>query len=172
MTATAILLTILGVIPWGREHRAPGFFVFNSADEMAQVWQMDGGTKETLPSAYNTIGEIRVFEGDAKAKDEPPRVDFAKHMVVAAFLGEKRSGGYSISIEKLYPIVKDKRWLVVLYRETAPAPGTMQTRAIIYPSHVVVVPKFKYDEVKFINVESEEGRQGAAALKQAQDANK
>lgn len=152
--AVWVVLSILGVIQWAPQHQKAEFRVFQSAKEMAAVWTSDGGKSETLPAAFDEVGEIRVYAG-TEAR-QMPKVDFAKHTVVALFAGEKSTGGYGIKAEKVL-VTADKKKAVVLYSEKSPAPGGPVTMVMAYPSHVVVIEKFT-GEIKFVSVDSEEGK--------------
>jgi hypothetical protein len=67
---------------------------------------------------------------------ERPSVDFNNEMVVAAFLGEQRSGGSSIEISKIEEIPVERQIFVFL-RETKPPPGSMVIQAMTQPYHIV-----------------------------------
>lgn len=74
-----------------------------------------------------------------------PEVDFDKNNVVVAFMGQKRSGGYSITIEKV--TVKDNTALV-LVKNTVPEPNTTVTMALTAPYCMALIPKTDNVEVK------------------------
>lgn len=78
--------------------------------------------------------------------DRPaPKIDFAKDMVVAVFLGSRTTGGYTIAIEE----VRDEGGkLIVKYRESSPGRGAITAQVITAPYHIVAVPK-KPGEVRF-----------------------
>ncbi len=69
-----------------------------------------------------------------------PKVDFGKNMVLAAFMGEKRTGGYAIQITK---VVARNGEVVVFIKETTPPPDAIVTQTLTQPFHIVVVPKAK-----------------------------
>lgn len=70
--------------------------------------------------------------------DAPPPVDFAGQVAIVACLGERRSGGYAIEIVSV-EVADDA--LIVRVRETAPAPGSVNTQALTAPYHVVRVAR-------------------------------
>ncbi len=72
---------------------------------------------------------------------EPPpqtQIDFSNYSVIAVFMGEKNTGGYSIEIDKIYH-EGDK--IVVYINESTPAPDMMVTQALTQPYHIVKVER-------------------------------
>ncbi|MBE99773.1 protease complex subunit PrcB family protein [Flavobacterium coralii] len=65
-------------------------------------------------------------------------VDFSKYNVVAVFMGQKRSGGYSITVEK---VVVDGNTAQVLVKNTLPEQGAMVTMALTAPYCMAAIPK-------------------------------
>lgn len=84
--------------------------------------------------------------GDAKGTT-PPRVDFDKETVLAATLGARKTGGFTISFAE---IRKDGTTLKALLKTKSPTPGSMVTMAITKPFVVVAIPKHE-GEVEFID---------------------
>ena len=72
-----------------------------------------------------------------------PAVDFSKNNVVALFMGQKRTGGYSINVRKV-TVEDDTATVEVL--ETSPE--GMATMALTAPYCIVVIPKTANVEVK------------------------
>ena len=66
------------------------------------------------------------------------KVDFAKEMVIAAFSGQRNSGGYTIKIER---IESTPRETIVRIKESSPPPGSINTMAITQPFKIVRVSK-------------------------------
>lgn len=64
-----------------------------------------------------------------------PTIDFSKEMVIAVFMGQRSSGGFSTTIEK---VVDGAKNVVVTYREKSPS--GMSTAAMSQPFHIVRVP--------------------------------
>lgn len=67
-------------------------------------------------------------------KPRPPKVDFTKEMVIAVFLGEQPTGGFSVTITQVEQRVDALR---VVVEETAPPPDAMVTQAFSSPYHLV-----------------------------------
>ena len=104
----------------------------NCAAKMPKrVAAMDG---DQFVSAWNSIfGSAR-----AGRPVPPPEVDFKKEMVLAVFIGEKRTGGYSVEIKSA---VEENGKLVVTVSETAPKPDAIVTQALTSPFHLVAVKR-------------------------------
>lgn len=67
-----------------------------------------------------------------------PAVDFSQSSILAVYMGERNSGGYSIEVtgaELVNGVLK------VTVRETRPAPDAMVTMALTQPYHMVRLPK-------------------------------
>jgi hypothetical protein len=67
-----------------------------------------------------------------------PAVDFSREMVVGVFMGSRPTAGYTVTI--LSSFEKDGKMLV-RYRETQPAAGTLTAQILTSPFHLVAVPK-------------------------------
>ena len=67
-----------------------------------------------------------------------PPVDFSKEMIVAATMGTKRTGGYTIEIVRVEPAGKS---LQIFVKQTSPPPGALTIQALTAPFHFVAVPK-------------------------------
>lgn len=88
-------------------------------------------TTVTTPEAWETL-----WSEHMGADSERPEVDFAKEAVVAVFLGQKPTGGYSATIQSVR--LSDKT-LQVTYTEKSPSPDSITTQVISYPSHIVKI---------------------------------
>ena len=69
-----------------------------------------------------------------------PPVDFGQEMIIAAFLDEQRSGGYTVEITRIEENA-EKRQLTVFWREAKPPAGSMVIQALTQPYHIVKVKK-------------------------------
>lgn len=67
-----------------------------------------------------------------------PKINFTNHTVIAAFMGEQKTGGYSIEIKKIKDSGKE---IIVYIKERAPAKGAITTMILTQPYHVVKVKK-------------------------------
>jgi len=85
-----------------------------------------------LQEAYGIINRFR------RPGLPVPEVDFEKYIVVAIFLGERSSGGYSAEI---LSISSGKDELVVNIKENRPNPDEIHVTAICQPFCFVKIPK-------------------------------
>lgn len=65
-------------------------------------------------------------------------VDWSKEMLLAAFMGEKPTGGYSVTIQDVRP---ERGRLVVTVAQSAPGHGMMTTQVLTTPFDIVAVKK-------------------------------
>lgn len=73
----------------------------------------------------------------ARVRDPLPAVDFSQRMVIIAALGERRTGGYRIDIEKVLATDTGVR---VQIQASTPGEACMVTQALTQPFHIVSVP--------------------------------
>ena len=79
-------------------------------------------------------------------KPELPTVDFSKNMVIAVFMGDKPTAGYSIQISE---VAKLNGEVVVKVKEISPPKGAILLPVITQPFHIVVVPKVE-GRIRFV----------------------
>ena len=100
-----------------------------------------GYTKATRMILY-TEDQWKEIWGKAQVlrlpKPELPKIDFEKEMVIAVFMGERSSGGYSIEIIK---IIRTEKEIVVEVEEKEPPSESLRTMALTQPYHIVVIKK-------------------------------
>ena len=87
------------------------------------------GQWETLWKQHST---------SAGSVEKIPAVDFSKEMVIAATMGEQRTGGYSIEIVRVEP---KGTTLSIAVRLSSPPPGAITIQALTAPFHFVAVPR-------------------------------
>lgn len=112
---------------------------------------------EAVPVSFGVLGHGSVAEGMHERKnyaiyskeeyekiwkltgstEKMPTVDFKKGMVIAVFAGDRPSGGYAISVEKIEDVGK-KRVVTVLIEK--PGAGCITTQAITNPYQIIRVP--------------------------------
>lgn len=83
-------------------------------------------SQQQLQELYNKLGW-----------NDIPQIDFTKNNVVALFMGEKRTGGYSIGIKK---VTIEGNTAIVTSVETKPQEGHV-TMAITSPYCIALIPK-------------------------------
>lgn len=126
--------------------------VLPSFASAASAWDkiagQSAGIKEKLCVVVRTQQEwgalwIKHNHGRAAGK---PAVDFTKEMVVAVFLGERRSGGYKVEVKLMADPLEPKTRIVVFYREVPPAGASFAVQMVTQPYVMVKVPhKAKVD---------------------------
>lgn len=99
-------------------YREPTRLVIKTEDQWREVWE-----------------KLRFLR---LPRPELPKIDFEKEMVVAVFMGECTSGGYSIEIIN---IIRTEEEIVVVVEEKEPLPESLRTMALTQPYHVVVVKR-------------------------------
>lgn len=67
-----------------------------------------------------------------------PDVDFRREWVVAAFMGEKPTGGYLVDVRE---VVREGRRIRVTVVQEEPGPNDLVTMVITYPGHIVAVAR-------------------------------
>ncbi len=67
-----------------------------------------------------------------------PTVDFNSHSVILVALGQRRTGGYSVSIDH---VNRSGDGAVVTYTATSPGQGCMTTQMITSPVLIISVPR-------------------------------
>ncbi len=105
----------------GLQYPESGGMVFRDAESWEAFW--------------NRYCMVITGEGN---KLPAPEVDFSTRMLVGVFSGEKPTGGYSISIQR---VLDGPKRLVVEYLEESPPPDAMVTMALTYPCQIIAVPR-------------------------------
>lgn len=104
------------------------------------------GPAQALAMVARTPGEyqkmIRTFGADLL----PPMPDFNTQMIVAISMGQRRTGGYSVTI---LGIEERNRVLYVRYRERVPKKDELVTQALTAPYHIKVLPHSDATKVLF-----------------------
>lgn len=98
-----------------------------------------------IDSKFIVIEDVKsldeVYDLLSKGKSpklEAPKINFDNETIIALFLGEKTSGGYSISVEK---VVNYKDSIVVNYKTETPKKGEMVTSVMTQPYCIIKMPK-------------------------------
>ncbi|MDP8256165.1 MAG: zf-HC2 domain-containing protein [Candidatus Alcyoniella australis] len=103
--------------------------VYSGVTTRSQLVLHDAGSFAAL---WNKIFGITV-----PLPDVPP-VDFEHNFAVAAFLGERASGGFKVRIEN---VLWSTDRLVVYVNQSLPDPNSAVTLALTQPYHVVILPR-------------------------------
>lgn len=94
------------------------FVVVDRAEQWRSLWQDHRGSR------------------NARAPD----INFDRYRLVAIFMGEQRSGGYSIDVQR---IEKRDEAVWIKLREQTPAPDQMVTMALTQPFVMVKIPRIQ-----------------------------
>ena len=70
-----------------------------------------------------------------------PAIDFAKEMVVGAFMGSQNTAGFSIDVVGYRLATPGGNDVIVEYRETVPGRDVIAAQVIVAPFHIVVIPR-------------------------------
>ena len=76
--------------------------------------------------------------GSSAVSTNLPAVDFQRELVIAAAMGQKRTGGYAIRIERAETNATQLRILIM---EQLPDPERMVTQALTAPFHFAAFPR-------------------------------
>jgi hypothetical protein len=102
---------------------------FTSIDQRNQS-QID----EPREAAVRSAAELAALWKEHEPNNSPPAVDFGKSMVIAVFLGTRRTAGYTAEITK---IEKQDDGLLVTWREQRPGPDDLVAQVVTAPFHIV-----------------------------------
>jgi hypothetical protein len=113
--------------------------VVGAPDQELEFEELASGAHARTPAAFNEyIVEPRRFaEVWAHAGGARPAVDFTRHAVVAAFIGQRNTGGHSVEVVR---VVRRGDSLEVHLRLREPGEGCMTTQALTRPFQLVRVP--------------------------------
>ena len=120
------------------------------------VEQWSGSHSELVDSSTFVVRTLEEWsELWRKVGREPPRsFDGGSQLSVAVFIGQRRTGGYSVEISGIHP-ERDK--LRVEYRERTPKSGAMVPQMITSPWLIALVaPSFSSTPIEIVPVHSRE----------------
>ncbi len=89
-------------------------------------------TPEQLETVLQQMGQIDLARRGAVLGG----VDFERQVVVAAFLGRRRTGGYSL---ELAGVERDEEFITIHVRERQPPADAMVTQALTWPAVLILV---------------------------------
>lgn len=91
------------------------------------------------------------FAAQVQPQPEAPAVDFSTHMVIAATMGQRSSGGYTISVDE---VAEKEGVLYAAVQEVTPGVMCITTDVITAPAVAVLVPRHS-GTVAFVDTELE-----------------
>jgi len=107
--------------------------------------QSDGGGNIKFFEILTEPNEIKMLENDPLLADKMKQADINNSNYVILNMGEKNTGGYSISVEKVEETDKN---IIITVKEKGPAADAMAMQVITYPYTVVRVHSKKEIIVK------------------------
>jgi hypothetical protein len=106
------------------------------------VTKLEDGTDSKFTEAkqqvLKTKAEFEAFWAKHDDVKAAPSVDFDKDMVLAVFVGEKSTGGYTVAITGA---VEKGDGIEVTYKVSAPEPGGMNIQVLTYPYVFATIPR-------------------------------
>lgn len=100
--------------------------------------------KEKKYVVIRSVQEFKDFVNETGVVFQPP--DFNTTMVIAVFMGEQKTGGYEINVDR---IVREDGKLVVYVDHYTPSDTCFVTQVITSPFQIVKVEKFD-GKVEFV----------------------
>ncbi|MBC5839191.1 protease complex subunit PrcB family protein [Flavobacterium muglaense] len=98
--------------------------------------QSDGGGNIHFFEILSEPNEIKMLQGDKNLKNQISPLDVQNSNFVILNMGEKNTGGYSITVDS---VTETDTNIVITVKETSPESGSMVTQAFTYPFCVVKI---------------------------------
>jgi hypothetical protein len=95
-----------------------------------------GGAKIRFYEILSEPDEIKMLESDKQLRNKISTTDVQKSNFVILNMGEKNSGGYEITIDKVEETANN---IIISVKESGPEPGAMVTQALTNPFCVVKI---------------------------------
>jgi uncharacterized membrane protein len=118
-----------------------------------------GDSSEILDPARSVVRDpaawAALWASHAGSGSQPPDVDFATEMVVAAFAGERPTPGHAIEIVGAR---RESASLAISVTELQPPRGMIAAQMIVSPFHIVTLPRYD-GEVRFTDASGSPFRQ-------------
>ena len=110
-------------------------FIQQTAVPFTTLVQGDqSGIESRREVVVRAAGEWQALWKDHQPGETPPRVDFAKSMLIGVFLGFRNTGGYRVTITSVDRIGDE---IVVTWQESRPGPQDVTSQVLTFPHHVV-----------------------------------
>jgi len=121
-----------------------------SAQTPPQPRTVEKGDQSNIENAkqvlVRTDAELRTLWQQHSPDRPPPKIDFAKEMIVAVFMGSRPNAGFSTAVVSATAAAGV---LMVRYSETKPGPGTVAAQILTFPYDIVAIPKADVRDVRF-----------------------
>jgi len=132
LALVSLSLTLVGCTTSVREEIP--FTVIAEGDTAADYPDQQGIVIGSLAEWEELWSQLR---GYTIPQPAVPELEFTQYTVLAVFAGEKRSGGYTVQVER---VIQTDQAVIVRVTETAPGTDQMTTAQITYPYQVVKIP--------------------------------
>ena len=133
LLVTASLFSCKNSEPIAKEEPVPFTTIKSGNNSESEVYKtMVINNREELTEAWS------LFFVKFNRKPPIPNIDFTSKTLVAAFLGERNNGGYSIKIKS---VIKTNDKTTIVTEETKPGSNCMSTSVMVYPFHLIEIPK-------------------------------
>ena len=110
-------------------------FIQQTAVPFTTLVQGDqSGIESRREVVVRAAGEWQALWKDHQPGETPPRVDFAKSMLIGVFLGFRNTGGYRVTITSVDRIGDE---IVVTWQESRPGTQDVTSQVLTFPHHVV-----------------------------------
>lgn len=115
----------------------------NEEIEYSYIVKKDYGGSETkshtiIDNYTDLLKSVETINLTEEETDALVNIDFKNNKVLIAHIGQKNTGGYSISIDKMY---NENGVLHIKLLETKPEKGGMVTMALTNPFFIAIIPK-------------------------------
>ncbi|EIA07984.1 protease complex subunit PrcB family protein [Flavobacterium frigoris] len=98
--------------------------------------QSDGGGNIHFFEILTEPNEIRMLQNDKNLRNKISPIDVQKSNFVILNMGEKNTGGYSITIES---VVETDKNIIISVKEKEPEPDSIVSQSLTYPFCVVKI---------------------------------
>ena len=106
--------------------------------EIIKEWRSTFSLNEAKNMVIKNDKDWEKLKAKLNIRHKDPEIDFKKNMLIAVFMGQRNSGGYSIRITE---INEDKKSLTVKMLRSSPRPNGATLAVITSPYHMVLVKK-------------------------------
>jgi hypothetical protein len=126
--------------------------VASSSAKSLTLRKLDSGTQSGI-SDLKTVtchsqDELAALYKEHAPSATLPQVDFTKEMVVAVFMGERGTAGYSVDFQDA---MEEDTQVSVSFAEKTPAAGSSNAQVITYPYVIAAIPRSD-KPVKFVDL--------------------
>lgn len=118
----------------------------DSSLQILQIDKSENGQYIHVERGNYIINSLSEWNNIFGQMDVKPDVDFGEKMVIAVVMGQKPSGGYSVSLKQLEVGSDSIQFLV---DETVPGENCIVTQAITNPYQIIAIDKTE-KEIKFV----------------------